>query len=132
MTARRHESMGPAVYSVVFYSAQATSAWWTRWLDRSLVHCEVWWHLGDDYWVALRPNHSHVTCDVMHGGPLPGENGISAVASIRCERSITSPMCPFGLKTCVTAVKSVLGVRKAWIVTPRQLHNYLRKRSVLQ
>ena len=120
--------MGPAEYLVVYYARQATAAWWTRWVDPQFTHVEVWWRLGDQYWVALRPNHSHVTCDVMVGGPAIGENSVTALQTVSCLRGNTTPLFPVGLKTCVTAVKSVLGIRAAWIVTPRQLHNYIRKR----
>lgn len=125
-------SMGEAMYCVVFYESRGASAWWTRWLDQRFVHVEVWWHIGDDYWVAVRPNHCYLACDVMHGGPRQGECGVSRFRTVKAMRSRSSPMVPFGMKTCVTVVKAVIGLRAAWIVTPRQLFNYLDKKAFVQ
>ena len=38
------------------------------------------------------------------------------------------PRSPFMLGTCVGAVKRVLGVRAAWVLTPHQLYRYLKRR----
>ena len=40
-----------------------------------------------------------------------------------------APMFPAGLKTCVSVVKAVIGVRNAFVLTPRQLYNYVDKRG---
>lgn len=127
MNPRGLTPLGPADYAVVYYAEQGTAAWWTRLIDRRFVHCEVWWELGDGYWVALRPNHCHLTFDVMVGPPETMAH-CSAVQRVRVARQKTSPMCPVGAKTCVSLVKATLGVRVPWIVTPRQLYNYLNKR----
>ena len=131
MSGRGLHAMEEATYCVVFYESQGTSAWWTKWLDQRFVHVEVWWHIGDDYWVAVRPNHCYLTCDVMHGSPREGENGVSRFCVIRALRSRTTPMLPFGMKTCVSVVKAVIGLRAAWIVTPRQLRNYLNQKAFI-
>ena len=34
-----------------------------------------------------------------------------------------------GWMTCVTVVKHLLGIRKPWIVTPKQLYNYIKRRK---
>lgn len=132
MSGRGRQAMGEATYHVVFYESKGTSAWWTRGLDQRYVHVEVWWHIGDDYWVAVRPNHCYLACDVMQGAPRVGENGVSGVHAVEALRSRTSPMVPVGLKTCVTVVKSVIGLRAAWILTPRQLQHYLSKKAFIQ
>ena len=129
MSTHAGAGLGPAEYLVVYYERESTSAWWTRWVDDAFAHVEVWWHLGEGYWVALRPNHSHVTCDIMVGAPVPGENRATAVQSVRCERSAQTPMRPFGMKTCVSIVKAVLGVRSARVQTPKQLYDYITKRG---
>jgi hypothetical protein len=131
MSGNGRQPLGAASYSVVFYATQGTSAWWTKALNPRFVHVEVWWHIGDDYWVATRPTHCYLACDVMHGRPLVGENGVSAVCDIHALREKTSAMFPFGMKTCVTIAKAIIGLRAAWIVTPRQLYNYLNPRVVL-
>lgn len=128
MSGRAVTPMGSAQYLVVYYRAQPTSAWWTRLIDQRFVHVEVWWHLGDDYWVAVRPNHSHMTCDVMIGAPRVGENSVTKLQTVTCLRQATTPMLPIGMKTCVTVVKAVLGVRAAWVLTPKQLYRHIRKR----
>mgnify|MGYP003650125169 FL=1 len=34
-----------------------------------------------------------------------------------------------GWMTCVTVIKHLLGIRKAWIVTPKQLYKYIARRN---
>lgn len=131
MSTRASEVPEAAVYSVVYYANRGESAWWARFTHREFTHVEVWWDLGEDYWVALRPNYCFVTCDIMRGAPVAGTNEISQVQRVECGRSATRPMFPLGMKTCVTFVKAVLGVRAAWVVTPRQLFSYISRREKL-
>jgi hypothetical protein len=125
------QAMGEATYCVVFYESQGLSTWWTKWISKRYAHVEVWWHLGDDYWVAIRPNYCYMTCDVMHGAPRVGDNGVSQFHVVKALRKRTSPMFPLGMKTCVAVVKAVIGLRAAWVVTPRQLQHYLSKKAVI-
>jgi hypothetical protein len=131
MSVRGIEAMGEATYCVVFYGAQMPFAWWTRGLNQRFAHVEVWWHIGDDCWVAVRPNYCYLSCDVMHGAPREGDNGVTHTRVLRCRREKTSPMVPFGMKTCVSVVKAVTGIRAAWVLTPRQLYNYLSTKAVI-
>jgi hypothetical protein len=131
MSGAERRPLGPATYHVVFYATQDTSAWWTRGLDPRFVHVEVWWHIGDDYWVAMRPTHCYLSCDIMHGAPRVGDNGVSAVCEVTALREKTSAMWPVGMKTCVTIAKAALGLRAAWIVTPRQLYDYITHKAVI-
>lgn len=131
MSVRNVEAPGEATYLIVFYEARAPLAWWTRWLDQRFAHVEVWWHIGDDYWVAVRPSYHYLSCDVMHGSPREGEGGVTRTRVLRCRRDKVTPMMPFGMKTCVTVVKAVVGIRAAWVMTPRQLYNYLSKKAVV-
>ena len=113
-----------AEYLLVYYPRSESTAWWARWLaERELAHVEIWWAIGEGYYVAIRPYHHFMVADVMHGEP---EGVVQKVTAMRRARW---PMFPVGLKTCVTVAKAVIGVRNAFIVTPRQLFNYVEKRG---
>jgi|TARA_R110001592_G_scaffold152295_4_gene379682 hypothetical protein len=36
-----------------------------------------------------------------------------------------------GILTCVTVCKQLMGIKAAWVVTPRQLHNYIKRSNTL-
>ena len=115
-----------AEYLLVYsYRTDATTAWWARWLTgtRDFSHVEIWWRLGEGYYVAIRPFHHYLMADVMCGEP---SGTVQKVTAMRRHRT---PMFPAGLKTCVTVAKAVVGIRNAFVLTPRQLYNYVDKRG---
>lgn len=113
-----------ANYLLVYLPRSETTAWWARWFTtRDFAHVEIWWSIGDGFYTAIRPYHHFLVVDIMQGEP----EGV--IQSVRAERRHRWPMLPFGMKTCVTVAKAVVGIRDARIITPRQLFNYVEKRK---
>lgn len=112
-----------ALYLLVYQPRAEGWPWWSALVGDAFAHVEVWWLLGDDYYVAVRPYHQYLTVDIMQGPP---EGRVQEVVARRLH---DSTMFPLGLKTCVSVAKAMLGIRAAWVVTPRQLHNYVAKRN---
>lgn len=128
-------SHDPVVWFVAFKPASAIArpVWWTRFTHAGYRHCLVARQEGEAATLVLdhagtrlrvdlvpvpigaflRGLQEHAACWVlMVVLPMAG----AAVAWIR------PPM------SCVELVKAALGIRAWWIVTPRQLARYLRRR----
>ena len=112
-----------AQYLLVYQSAGDYTAWWAKWVDKELSHVEIWWEIGGGYYTAIRPYHHYLVVDIMYGPPQ------GVVQRVTAQRLHELAMFPVGLKTCVTIAKAVIGVRAAWVLTPRQLYNYVAKRG---
>ena len=108
---------------VYFRRSEGPTAWWARWIRNGFSHVEIWWSIGEGYYVAIRPYHHYLVADVVHGEP----NG--EVQRVTAMRRYRTPMFPAGLKTCVTVAKAVVGIRNAFVLTPQQLYNYVEKRG---
>ena len=113
----------PAQYLLVYSAREAQVPWWARWVDRELAHVEIWWEIGDGYYSAVRPYYHYLVTEIMHGAP----NG--RVQSVLAQRLDDSVMFPAGMKTCVSVAKAMLGIRSPWVLTPRQLYNYVERRN---
>ena len=50
-------------------------------------------------------------------------------AVVRHKKTIKDKFIFRGMLTCVTVCKQVLGIKAAWVVTPKQLHNYIKRRN---
>jgi hypothetical protein len=48
---------------------------------------------------------------------------------IRYNKEIKERFIPRGMLTCVTVCKQLLGIKACWVVTPWQLHNYIKRRN---
>ncbi len=112
-----------AEYLLVYQPRCETTAWWARLIARDFSHVEIWWSIGDGYYVAIQPFHHYLEANVMHGEPT------GVVQRVTAMRRSRTPMVPFGLKTCVTVAKAVVGIRNAFVLTPKQLFNYVEKRG---
>ena len=112
-----------ADYLLVYSGRSESTAWWARLTSREFTHVEIWWSIGEGFYTAIRPYHHYLVVDIMQGEP----DGV--VQRVTATRQHTTPMLPFGLKTCVSVAKAVIGVRAAWIVTRRQLYNYVERRG---
>ena len=112
-----------AQYLLVYSRRSEDTAWWARLVHRDFTHIEIWWALGEGFYVAIRPYHHYLVADVMQGEP---EGVVQPVTALRKH---TTSMFPAGLKTCVSVAKAVIGVRAPWIITPRQLYRYVAARN---
>lgn len=100
------------------------------WLDHHLNHAYVIKET-EDYWVKTEKYWSHLDSEVY---PVDGNPHIRCLVNdadvvVPVEVNIKPSKTPIslGLMTCVSVVKAQLGLRKFWILTPRQLYNYLTK-----
>lgn len=118
---------GPATYYVVYYERTAESGFWSWILDPRYVHVEVWYPLGDDYWVAIKPTYCYLMCDIMAGGPKAGVNHVTDVQRVECARETRWPLFPLGFRNCVTLAKYALGLRSWSVLTPAQLRRHILK-----
>lgn len=112
----------PVRYTLVYQKADRRMPWlW--FLDPDFEHVEVWRDLGEGLWLALMPCHDYMKFEVIEGLPE------GRVQSVLARRPPRGAMFPAGLKTCVSVVKAVLGLRHPLILTPRQLHHYVSERN---
>lgn len=117
------EGCDPANFVLVYKRASDEAAFWTKWLDARFAHVELWRPLGDDLYLTLEPYHDYLVTRVVEGLP-----DAQVYQRVTARRRRGMPLVPFGLKTCVSVVKAALGLRAAWIITPKQLFNHIEKR----
>jgi hypothetical protein len=108
--------------------AGETQLKWLRVLHPRFRHCLVAVKLGGA-WVVIDPL-SHKTALSMVEGFSADElvrwyeqQGMKAIRTWIGEAP--AKLAPLAPATCVEAVKRVLGIHAWWIITPRQLHDYL-------
>lgn len=113
----------------VVFSSQ-TDLPWLRILKPGFRHCSVLLHDGQR-WFSLDPLSGHMEVEVhdhVSGDfDLPGwlKKQGHAVVSAPLLRHHKKPA-PYMIFTCVEAVKRVLGLHKAFIITPWQLYRFLK------
>jgi hypothetical protein len=112
----------PIDYLLVYYSRPEAQTWWTRRLDPRYSHVEVWREIEPGFYFATQPSHDYLVTSVVEAQP-PGI--VQRVSALRRRGKV---LWPVGLKTCVTIAKAMLGVRAAWVITPKQLHDYVAQR----
>lgn len=110
-------------FLLVYSKNSPRLAWFTRWIDREFEHVEVWQDLGLGYYLRVQPYHDVFVVDMAEGAPD------GRVQRVRAKRIRRDAMFPFGLKTCVSVAKTMLGIRNPFIVTPWQLFRYVEKRK---
>ncbi len=118
--------VSPSVY-VVFTGK--TDIRWLRFLRKNYRHCFVIMNDGHR-WISVDPLSSYTDILVYHVPPdfdFPAwmEKRGYAVVKAKIDRPHASA--PFGIFTCVEAVKRVLGIHKRRIITPYQLYRHLKK-----
>lgn len=101
---------------------------WLRFLRRGFRHCFVLLNDGH-HWVSVDPLSSYTDILVHH---VPADFDFPAWMEKRGYRVLKAPItrsmtvAPIGIFSCVEAVKRILGLHKRWIITPFQLHQYLK------
>lgn len=116
-------------YWVVF-SGQADMAW-LRILKPGFRHCAILVNDGER-WMSLDPlsNYMDVTTHdvpIEFNMPLWMEDRGHKV--IKAENARPAKAAPWGVFTCVEAVKRVLGIHNRFIITPWQLYRHLSGKS---
>lgn len=110
----------PKNFLLVYSARCATSAWWTKFLDPRMAHVEIWYDLGQGFFLALQPYHDRLEFSLVEGRP----SGL--VQQVTARRRNGKLLFPFGTKTCVSVVKATLGINAPAVITPRQLFNYVQ------
>lgn len=113
----------PERYVLVFSPRAGTSAWWTRWLHKDFVHVELLQEIEPGLYLGILPFHDYLRFEVLEGKPT------GTLQEVLATRESLRAMFPIGLKTCTSVAKAVLGIRKPWIITPRQLFKYVESRG---
>lgn len=112
----------------VVFSAQADMPW-LKVLKPGFRHCSVLVNDGNN-WLTIDPLSNYMDVTVHHVPPefdLPlwMEDRGHVVVKAKMEKPETPA--PWGVFTCVEAVKRVLGLHKRSIITPWQLYRYLER-----
>lgn len=113
----------PAEFFLVYSRTDGASPWWARWADHELAHVEIWQPVGDGCYIAVMPMFDCLSIELM------GREPTGIVQRVWARRPLGYAMFPMGVRTCVTVAKAMLGIRSIWIQTPRQLHNFIRRRN---
>ncbi|MBI3443836.1 MAG: hypothetical protein HY055_00325 [Magnetospirillum sp.] len=113
--------------ALVVFSGKAELAW-LRLLRRGFRHCFVVVETQAG-WLCLNPLAHRTALDLW---PLALEFDVAGwlrdQGLIVVEARLIQPprrQAPVSLYSCVEAVKRVLGIHAAWVVTPWQLYRYL-------
>lgn len=113
---------------VVFHDHGAF--WFSKYLRWGFRHVFVV-VLRNGYWVMLDGRAGLPELGVVAGvdydlaGFYRREHGFTVLGMTAPRRR---PRSPVMLGTCVGAVKRVMGIRAAWVLTPYQLYRYLKRR----
>lgn len=131
-------------YYVLFRNTRVP-VWWTRFTVPGLEHCSVIEEVSSPEEGLLQRKYCVYT-DACYGllvNQIHWEAASSVVADALVKRAITAVVVvdvekthqrmyiPFGLWTCVTVAKALLGVRDWRIQTPQSLFRYLDKRGAI-
>ena len=104
---------------------------WDVFTRKGFRHCCAFkW---DGYnWILIDPLGQQLDVNVM---PYTSEDDVPHLFKqtgwkvIRYKKTIKPKFIFRGMLTCVTVCKQVLGIKACWVVTPWQLHNYLKRRN---
>ncbi len=58
--------------------------------------------------------------------------GATSVLKISVDTTPRRSYVPRGFLSCVSVLKAILGLRACWIVTPKQLHRFLRRNGAIE
>ena len=60
------------------------------------------------------------------------DRGATSVLKMSVDTRPKRGYVPRGFVSCVSVLKSIMGLRACWIVTPKQLHGYLRRNGAIE
>ena len=104
--------------------------WLAPLLKDGFRHCGVAVEAGD-YWVFVDPNPDCIRFRVpalkdFDIGKYFRDQGFHTVEYVSTGVEVRVPL---AVSNCVGVVKTVLGIRKPFIITPYQLYRYLRRQK---
>lgn len=115
-------------YYAVFSPSKAPGLWW---LDKQFQHCYIVRNEYGRVWTVIEDTHNHLSVHPYLVEEYPTIHDLVGGEAIvlRVKREIKDryrgTLCLFN---CVEVVKAVLGIRKTFIFTPKQLYRYLYER----
>ena len=85
---------------------------------------------AEDYWVFVDPNPDCIRFKVpaLKNFDIAKYFQDQGFAVVELETAGVDVKVPLVVSNCVGVVKTVLGIRKALIITPYQLYKYLRRK----
>ena len=115
-------------FYLVYSEADPDSPFWTRWLDLQLGHVDIWQPVGQGAYLVTRPHFDRL--EFTFASQADFDDAGHTVQWVRAHYTrLGKVLYPFGLRTCVTVAKAMLGIHRARIFTPRQLFNYVQARG---
>jgi len=122
--------MMPDEIFVVF--TDQTDLWWLKFLRRGFRHCFIILRFAD-IWIsmdALAHKTEVMRIDLPDGFNLPKWLESQGDLVVICPKHPAKPQALWpSIFSCVEAVKRVLGLREAFILTPWQLYKFLKTSS---
>lgn len=112
-------------FLLVYVPPTKPATWWTRWVDSELGHVDVWRPIGQGAFLVMRSNFD--VLEVLYAD----ETDLAQMPDVIVQKVtahyplLGTAMSPIGFRTCVTVAKAMLGIRRFFIFTPRQLFNYV-------
>ena len=84
-----------------------------------------------DYWVFVDPNPDCIRFHVpaLKNFDIAGYFRDQGFLTVELETAGAEVKVPLVVSNCVGVVKTVLGIRKPFIITPYQLYRYLRRQK---
>jgi|DEB0MinimDraft_6_1074348.scaffolds.fasta_scaffold03492_7 hypothetical protein len=116
-------------YYAVFSEAKKHGLWW---LDKQFQHCFI---VRKDYgriWTVIEDSYNHLQVhpflveEYPNLSDLVGEQAIILPVKREIKDRFRGTLCLFN---CVEVAKAVLGIRKTFIFTPKQLYRYLHEQN---
>jgi len=76
-------------------------------------------------WVEIHHHFSYTNVTVVPLGTEWAESTPGIKQAFTVEFPYSQFRCGFGAYTCVETVKSLLGIKAWWVITPKQLYRYI-------
>lgn len=116
----------------VFFTKTKLDHWIFKFIDSEIQHVYVMKKTGD-YWTVVNPLRSHIQTELVPVDECPHPRCFepdAVILPIRTTINKDSVVYGPGILSCVSIVKSLLGMRKRFILTPYQLYKYLAEKGV--
>lgn len=119
-------------WNVVFLKTNKPH-WLLNWLG-DISHCYAYAKSpGGSYYIVINSSWSNLTVTMLMAEDFPdmkaytGDNSVIISYTRKAEeKKYNIQYSFFGIFTCVSVCKRLLGIHKRWIITPKQLMRYLQ------
>lgn len=124
------QSYVETIEGYVVFTTTDLKYWIFKYLDPYFQHCYFMKKSkGEQFWLIINPRVSHISTNMLPIDMYPdprsyaGEDAVIIPIKTTIKLGEVKPM--FCVFNCVEVVKGLLGIKKFWIHTPRQLYKYL-------